>query len=478
LPLPGPVRWIIKGSLGLIVLLLIVVAVLAFIPIPIDLTAHKGLMEKIVAETIERDVRIDEKVQVTTSLWPSFTIKGLSIGNPEKFMSGEFARMQSALVQIGVVPLLLGKIHVDDFSVEGLHLFLRADDKGHVNWTFQAASSDVPVTPDKDKPATKEQEAQFKSDVLVVRKIDLNDISLSYQDPEMAKPFEFRIDKCNGSAKVGKPLQLDMEGSFLRESFTVSMSAASLHELIEENKSWMEIETEIAHSRFKLTGSVDLARIRDTLQLSAEVEGERLESFNRMLQLDLPPFPNYGAKATLSLFEEKIDLTDLRIHVGNSELLGKMTVDGTGSRPVADIDLKSPLIQVNDFIFDDWSALDELADESGADGTEKIKPGEGREEETKEVKEAPQADNKRIELLSPEFLGRFDFRLSVSADKVLYEEDQLGSGRIVATLEKGRISIDPLNLDLPGGPLLFAMSVKPGEETSDAAVRLKVGKQL
>jgi uncharacterized protein involved in outer membrane biogenesis len=474
MPLSKPVRWIIYGAVGLTALTLILLAVLALVKIPINLKSQKALVEEITSSAIGRKVSIDKQIQVTTSLWPVFTIEGLRIGNPKNFKSGDFARMESARVQVGVIPLLLGKVHVKDFSTKGLHIFLKVDEKGAVNWTFNQSSSNVVKITDKDGLTLQQDSIQFSSDTLVVDKINLNRISVSYLEPDMADPFKLNIDQCTGSALVGKPLQLSLEGSFLKEPFTTALKAASLQELIEQNKSWVEIETNIANARIKLNGSIDISRMLHTLRLSVSVKGKRLESFNRMLKLDLPPLPSYGAKATLSLLKDKIELSGLKIRVGDSELVGKFTGINTGSRSKIDIDLKSSLIQINDFDFDDWSPIKESSNKSEPSEVSDVKNEEDKEKMSARTPNGSEVAEATLELLSPEFLKNFDARMTVSAEKVLSGADQLGNGHLIWKLKDGLISIDPLDLNVPGGSFSFAMSLKPGLKSSKAALQAKI----
>ena len=474
MPLSKPVRWIIYGAVGLTALTLILLAVLALVKIPINLKSQKALVEEITTSAIGRKVSIDKKIQVTTSLWPVFIIEGLRIGNPKNFKPGDFARMESARVQLGVIPLLLGKVHIKDFSTNGLHIFLKVDEKGLVNWTFNQSSSNVAKASDMHGPTLQQDAIQFSSDTLVVDKINLNQISVSYMEPDMAEPFEFNIDKCTGSALVGKPLQLSLEGSFLKEPFTTALKAASLQEFIEQNKSWVEIETNIANAQIKLDGSIDLSRMLHILRLGVSVEGKRLESFNRILKLDLPPVPSYGAKATLSLLKDKIELSGLKIRVGDSELVGKLTGINTGSRSKIDIDLKSPLIQINDFDFDDWSPTKKSSKELEPSTVSNVDKEETKEKRPTGTLTGSEVTEGTLAILSPEFLKNFDARMTVSAEKVLSGADHLGSGHLIWKLKDGLISIDPLDLNVPGGSFSFAMSLKPGLKSSKAALRAKI----
>ena len=96
--LSKPIRLLFWGAAGLVGLLLAVLLLLSLVRIPINLESQKGLIESIAASAIERQISIDGKIQVTTSLWPVFIIENVHIKNPENFANGDFARLQCASV--------------------------------------------------------------------------------------------------------------------------------------------------------------------------------------------------------------------------------------------------------------------------------------------------------------------------------------------------------------------------------------------
>jgi len=463
--LPKAIRWLLFGTAGLIGLLLALLLILSFVRIPINLEGQKGLIESIAAIAIERQVSIDGKIQVTTSLWPVFIIEDVHVKNPENFETGDFARLQSARVEVGIIRLLMGRIRVREFTVDGLELSLRINDKDEVNWVSNDSPPEPEKPEDKTTPAPKEQPHQLTSDSLIVDKLSLSNIAVSYFKPGMEKPSELKIDKCTGSALPGKDFQVTLQGSTLEEPYEVMIRTASLQELLEENRSWVEIETKIAKAQLKFSGNVNLAEINRSLKLNLELKGEGLDNFNRLLSVDLPPIPSYGLNASFFMKKGLIELTDLKLYISSSELTGNMKVDDTGPIPEAAITLQSPMFQINDFVFDEWSPFQDEEEIKVDKKEEKIEEAAGGEAKYVE---------RVLEFFSPEFLEKFNASITVSADKVRSGEDQLGSGKISVSLKDGRISFDPLKLDIPGGSLSMSMSVKPGRKSAEASLQVEV----
>ena len=118
-----------------------------------------------------------------------------------------------------------------------------------VNWVFGDRKPGLEEPEEKPAALPEKQTPELTSDSLIVDKLSLSNIGVSFLKPGMEKPIEFRIDKCSGSAQPGKAFEVTLEGSTLEEPYEVSIRAASLQELLEENKSWVEIETKIAKAQ-------------------------------------------------------------------------------------------------------------------------------------------------------------------------------------------------------------------------------------
>ena len=72
-----PLRWILYILGGLIAGLLLIIILLAIIRIPIDLSRYKGPVESAASLALGRRVTVDDKIVITTSLRPIFSLEGL-----------------------------------------------------------------------------------------------------------------------------------------------------------------------------------------------------------------------------------------------------------------------------------------------------------------------------------------------------------------------------------------------------------------
>jgi uncharacterized protein involved in outer membrane biogenesis len=106
-------RWVLYIVGGFIAALLLIIILLSIIRIPIDLSRQRGMVASAASLALGRTVYIDDKIEVSTSLRPVFSLEGLRISNPKDFEEGDFLKMKTAEIRVHVLPLLMGKIKVE-----------------------------------------------------------------------------------------------------------------------------------------------------------------------------------------------------------------------------------------------------------------------------------------------------------------------------------------------------------------------------
>ncbi len=188
--LPKPIRWIIYALMSLAVLVLLCLGVLSLVSIPIELTAYKSMAEPLVSKAIGRKVSIDGRVEVTTSLWPAFSMEGLRIANPEGF-EGDFAVMKKVHFRVSVLPMLLLKAHVKEFMVDGLSIDLREKADGSATW-HSGLTDGRTENEGLDEQSTPDQangKLSLSEDSLVIESMDIENTTVRYHDASMEKPF-------------------------------------------------------------------------------------------------------------------------------------------------------------------------------------------------------------------------------------------------------------------------------------------------
>jgi len=464
--LPKPVRWIIYTIASIAALLALFIGVLALVSIPIDLTSYKGLAEPIASKAVGRKVTIDGKVEVTTSLWPTFSMEGLRIANPDGF-DGDFAVMKKARLQVSVLALLILKGHVEQFMVEGLTLDLREKADGSATWQIdlpegKAKSTTIPAPAEVDSD---DNRFVLSEDSLVINNIDIKDITVSYRDASMETPTVFTMETCTGQALSGKPFEMSMKGTIMEHPFTADIRGASLKRFLETSRTRMRIAVDIAQTKLKLSGMFDFTPDQRALGLRMEIQGDQLNSLNSLLGVQLPQVEDYEAKSRFRLTEKHLEMKDFLIRVGSSSLTGLMTIDNSGPVPVADLQFTAPSIDIQDFLPPDFGQ------DSNATKTEveESKSDAPKSEDKKEVV-VEVNDEKLNQLISPEVLDTFQATLDVKVENVTSGKDTLGSGHLRIRVKDGEFILDPVTVNIPGGSFFFALTARRGAASVRAVI--------
>nr|NDG06522.1 hypothetical protein [Oxalobacteraceae bacterium] len=199
-----------------------------------------------------------------------------------------------------------------------------------------------------------------------------------------------------------------------------------------------------------------------------DLRGERLDALDRLLRVSLPPWGPWSAEGRFRMNTRGYTVDALRMQVGSSVLNGRGSMDTASGKSKIDIALDSPLIQLDDFKLQQWSAIEN-----------KSTAGDKAEEENKTKADAATIKKKAVEasdqvqgLLSRQTLSKADATLSVRVEQVRSGKDVLGNGKLDARLLKGRAEIGPVTLAMPGGEATMRLAYEPREQ--DVLADLKI----
>ena len=156
--------------------------------------------------------------------------------------------------------------------------------------------------------------------------------------------------------------------------------------------------------------------------------------------VDLPPWGPYDLEGTVEAFEGGLYKADIAVRVGESRLEG-IFEGRTTTPPRIEVKLSAPSVQLDDFRTEGWKLV---AGEPAADADD-----------------VGQDDDRPNALLSPETLRRLDGTLAISVKRISSGRDRLGRGYLQARLEKGRLSLEPLEIEVPGGKATIGLVFEP-----------------
>ncbi len=291
---------------------------------------------------------------------------------------------------------------------------------------------------------------------------------LVLRDPNTKSQLQVALSNGSLSARPGEQLALRLSGAIDQLPVEVRLRSATLKDLADPTRRVpFELNVDAAQTQLQLSGSVDRDIEARDADLALDVRGPRLDTLDKLVRVSLPHWGPWSAVGRFRMSASGYAVDDLRLLVGSSQLHGRGTVDTSQGRPKVDVTLSAPLVQLDDFRTEGWSALGDKGAAAEAQPAAKSDPQALR-------RKAADASDKAQALLSRENLSQADATLSVNVEQVKSGADVLGQGRLQARLADGRAEIGPVQLSMPGGRADWRLSYEPRERDVLAALKVDI----
>ena len=278
---------------------------------------------------------------------------------------------------------------------------------------------------------------------------------------KLSRDLDVVLDKGRFVANGGEQIRLDIEGRIDETPLTMSLQTDPLASFMDRGETVaIGVEVNLAQTDIRLSTKAGLPLETDRLQFDLDLEGERFDKLDELLGVALPPWGPYALRGEFSIGSSGYSVHNLHMRVGESNLDGDIELVMAREPPLLTVGLSAETIQLDDFKTGDWS-LDGEEDE------------EDEEDEVEEIGGLAKAEARvtdKLAMFTPEFMRRLDAGLELRVEEVVSGKDRLGNGALSATLEDGRVVIDPLSLGVPGGEVKLALALEPTE--TDVAMRL------
>ena len=280
--------------------------------------------------------------------------------------------------------------------------------------------------------------------------------------PNTRQPL--RIQQLQGEITVRQvnEITMDLRGEIRQTPVRFLITGAPLIEYMKAPQELpLRLDIEMLDTRLSFDSRLAIPIANRDVTMGLDIKSERLDKFNSLLKLDLPPLGPVALTARLDVSAAGYELSTLRLVVNESDLEGKINVDMTASKPKVDIELTSSRFRVEDFDIKRAEAAD---------------TAEAETEMSSKTAPTPQhqAASENKQLLSREVLNSVDADLRIEARQVTSGTDELGSGSLLLSLREGRLALDPLKIDTAGGGIDLVMSLLHSGEHLDFTVTANV----
>jgi uncharacterized protein involved in outer membrane biogenesis len=297
---------------------------------------------------------------------------------------------------------------------------------------------------------------------------ELQDGRILARDRNTGAQASFALTRGSLRADAGAPLALALEGALDGVPLTLALKTGRATELVRTDRPVpFELEGQASGARAKVVGSLARPLGERGLALALSLSGDRLDRLDPLARASLPPWGPYALEGRLQMDAGGYRVSGMRLRIAHSVLHGHGALDTLARPPRLELALTAPTIQLDDFGFGEWSPFERAT--SAAPAAESPPP---RRDLDSLRAQAVQASDQAQRLLGAQVLRRQDASLSVRVDQVLSGAERLGSGRLEASVTAGRVRIDPVELEVPGGRAQLALDYEPAGRGVRLAAKL------
>ena len=267
------------------------------------------------------------------------------------------------------------------------------------------------------------------------------------------------------TAMPGERLRVEIGAALDDLPLELALYSAPVKDLIDASRRVpFELLMSAVGTRLSLSGTMDRDIEARDIELGMKVQGERLHQLDQLLQVSLPPWGPWSVAGRFRMSTRGYEVEDMQLKVASSTLSGRGSLVTSTGRPRLTIALNAPLIQLDDFRLNGWSATE--AQPTGAAPADRATDQEALRKTATEKSDQIQG------LLSQATLKKIDASLAVRVERVMSGRDVLGNGDIVVRLRDGRADIGPIKVEMPGGSAVWSLAYEPTDR--DVMAHLKI----
>jgi uncharacterized protein involved in outer membrane biogenesis len=265
---------------------------------------------------------------------------------------------------------------------------------------------------------------------------------------------EMRLHEAAIDILPGQPLRGRLDGALDQTPVQVALSTGRLADLLRDGSQLpFAMAARAAGTLLRLDGTVALPLGRDA-DLRLQMSGERLDSLNGLSRVELPAWGPWSVDGPIRMTPGGYEVQDLQLRVGQSRLAGSGRLDLGGPRPHLALQVSAPGIRLDDFPLPPrW--IDPPPPQARVDALRGV---------------AGTLAGRTERLLSARFLRRFDADVEVQVHELLSGADRLADAALRLKLRDGRLDLDPLVVNAPGGSMRLSAAYDPKDAELDFAL--------
>jgi AsmA protein len=179
-----------KIVIGLLIVVALVLGGILALPFLIDLNKYKDQYKPLIEDALNRKVQVQD---IRLTIWPRIgaRVAGVAVLDDPAFGSSPFTSLTSLDVGVKLLPLLTGKVEVEDITLRNPVITVIKNKNGVLNVsTVGRTGVELPKTPSRAPVPSTEGPLKILA-LLAVDRVSIVGGKLIYSDLSVAKPTEY-----------------------------------------------------------------------------------------------------------------------------------------------------------------------------------------------------------------------------------------------------------------------------------------------
>ena len=233
-----------KIVIGVLIVVVVLVGIILALPFLIDLNKYQDQYKPLIEDALNRKVQLQD---IRLTMWPRIgaRIAGFAVLDDPAFGSSSFTSLTSLDVGVKLMPLLSGKVEVEDITLRDPVITVIKNKNGVLNVsTIGRTGVELPSTPSRAPIPSTEGPLKILA-LLAVDRVSIVGGTLTYRDLSAAKPTEYVLQDLQfvlKSVQLGQSpslhlatlvqpfnLPVTLDGTFGPLKETTDIDAINLH---------------------------------------------------------------------------------------------------------------------------------------------------------------------------------------------------------------------------------------------------------
>jgi len=178
-------------GIGVVILLLLILIIA--LPFLIDLNKYQDRYRPLIEEVLNRKVELQD---IRLTIWPRIgaRIGGFVVQDDPAFRTGPFASLASLDVGVKLLPLLKGRVDVEEITLRDPVILVLKNSQGQLNISTIGAKPTAPAAPSKPEAPGQPAGSPLQALALfAVDRVSIDGGKLTYRDESTPKPTEYTV---------------------------------------------------------------------------------------------------------------------------------------------------------------------------------------------------------------------------------------------------------------------------------------------